>query len=100
MDISKNTNLTREQVIEIGKKFHLDNNLEGSCILDPNLLELDLSYPYKFESTNYKGSTLWFLLVKYPPNNFLFDYYTLVISDSDAKVVFYLDANGHPKFFD
>lgn len=99
MNVIKDTNLTREQVIEIGKKFHSDNNLEGSCILDPNRLELDLSYPYEFKNKNYKGYTLWFLLVKYPPNNFLFDYYTLVISDSDKKVVFYLDANGHPKFF-
>ena len=94
------TNLTREQVIEIGKNFHSKNKLEGECVLDSNLLKLELSYPYEFENMNYKGSTLWFMLVKYPPNNFLFEDYTLVISDSDAKVVFYLDVNGHPKFFD
>lgn len=39
------------------------------------------------------------MLVKYPPNNFLFEDYTLVISDKEAKVVFYLDVNGHPRFF-
>ena len=99
MKTTKHTILTKEQVIEIGKNFHSKNKLEGECVLDSNLLQLVFSYPYEFENMNYKGSTLWFMLVKYPPNNFLFEDYTLVISDSDAKVVFYLDVNGHPRFF-
>ena len=99
MTMKKKTNLSPLQVIEIGKNFHSNNKLEGECVLDPNLLRLEHSYPYEFEKMDYKGSTLWFMLVKYPPNNFLFEDYTLVISDKEAKVIFYLDVNGHPRFF-
>ena len=99
MTMKKKTNLSPLQVIEIGKNFHSNNKLEGECVLDPNLLRLEHSYPYEFEKMDYKGSTIWFMLVKYLPNNFLFEDYTLVISDKEAKVVFYLDVNGHPRFF-
>lgn len=99
VEITVDTILTPKEVIEIAKKYHKEHELDGTVNDQINSLFFDEAYTFKIDPENRENDDIrpaWRVTVDLPPNPFLFEDYTLIVSDRDKAVMDILDANGHP----
>ena len=93
--------LKPEEAIEIAKNYHKVNELEGVVNEDIRWLFFDEEYTFRVDLNNRENDdkrSAWRVKVDLPPNPFLHENYTLIVSDKDRKVMGMLDPNGHPVF--
>ncbi len=98
-EITVGTVLTPEEAIEIAKKYHKENELDGEINEQIKRLRFDEAYTFKVDMINRDNDDIrpaWRVTVDLPPNPFLFEDYTLIVSDRDKAVMDMLDPNGHP----
>lgn len=91
--------LTPEEAIEIAKKYHQEHELDGTVNEQIENLFFDEAYTFELDKENRDNDNIrpaWRVTVDLPPNPFLFEDYTLIVSDRDQAVMGILDANGHP----
>ena len=91
--------LKPEEAIEIAKQYHKDLKLEGVINEDIRRLFFDEEYTFRVDLNNRENDdkrSAWRVKVDLPPNPFLHENYTLIVSDKDRKVMGMLDPNGHP----
>ncbi|WP_107924621.1 hypothetical protein [Lysinibacillus parviboronicapiens] len=87
-EITINTVLMPNEVIEIAKKYHQELELDGTVNEQIESLFFDEAYD-DMESA-------WRVKVDLSPNPFLFEDYTIIVSDRDKEVMGMLDVNGQP----
>ncbi|WP_342439381.1 hypothetical protein NSS79_10965 [Paenibacillus sp. FSL L8-0436] len=90
---------TPEEAIEIAKKYHQEHELDGTVDEQIESLFFDEAYTFKVDLENRENDDIrpaWRVTVDLPPNPFLFEDYTLIVSDRDKAVMGMLDPNGHP----
>ena len=100
-EITISVSLKPEEVIKIAKDYHEINKLEGNVNEDFGQLFFDEEYTFKIDLNNRKNDdkrSAWRVKVNLPENSFLYEDYTLIVSDKDRKVMGMLDPNGHPVF--
>ena len=100
-EITISVSLKPEEVIKIAKDYHEINILEGNVNEDFGQLFFDEEYTFKIDLNNRKNDdkrSAWRVKVNLPENSFLYEDYTLIVSDKDRKVMGMLDPNGHPVF--
>ena len=98
-EIMIETVLTPEEAIAIAKKYHEENKEEGIVSEEIERLYFDEGYTFKRDENNRENDDIrpaWRVTVDLPPNPFLFEDYTLIISDRDRKVMGMLGQNGQP----
>lgn len=98
-EITVETVLTPEEAIAIAKKYHKENKEEGIVSEEIERLYFDEAYTFGINEEDRDNDDIrpaWRVTVDLPPNPFLFEDYTLIVSDRDKKVLGILDANGHP----
>ncbi|TKI67231.1 hypothetical protein FC756_13435 [Lysinibacillus mangiferihumi] len=98
-EITVDTVLTPEEAIEIAKKYHQEKELDGVVNEQIEDLFFDEAYTFKVDIINRDNDDIrpaWRVTVDLPPNPFLFEDYTLIVSDRDEAVMGMLDVNGHP----
>ncbi|GIP59736.1 hypothetical protein [Paenibacillus woosongensis] len=98
-EITIDTVLTPEQAIEIAKKYHQDHELDGTVNEQIENLFFDEAYTFKIDPEDRDNDDIrpaWRVTVDLQPNRFLFEDYTLIVSDRDKVVMGMLDSNGHP----
>ncbi|TKJ84381.1 hypothetical protein PaeCFBP13512_21645 [Paenibacillus sp. CFBP13512] len=98
-EITMDTVLTPEEAIAIAKKYHEENKEEGIVSEEIERLYFDEGYTFKRDENNRENDDIrpaWRVTVDLPPNPFLFEDYTLIISDRDRKVMGMLGQNGQP----
>ena len=98
-EITISVSLKPEEVIKIAKDYHEINKLEGNVNEDFGQLFFDEEYTFKIDLNNRKNDdkrSAWRVKVNLPENSFLYEDYTLIVSDKDRKVMGMLDPNGHP----
>ncbi|WP_438496021.1 hypothetical protein [Paenibacillus sp. IHBB 3054] len=90
---------TPEEAIEIAKKYHQEHELDGTVNEQIESLFFDEAYTFKVDLENRENDDIrpaWRVTVDLPPNPFLFEDYTIIVSDRDKAVMGMLDPNGHP----
>ncbi|MFD1991970.1 PepSY domain-containing protein [Paenibacillus nicotianae] len=98
-EITMDTVLTPEEAIAIAKKYHEENKEEGIVSEEIERLYFDEGYTFKRDENNRENDDIrpaWRVTVDLPPNPFLFEDYTLIVSDRDRKVMGMLGQNGQP----
>lgn len=98
-EITVETVLTPEEAIAIAKKYHEENKEEGIVSEEIERLYFDEGYTFKRDENNRENDDIrpaWRVTVDLPPNPFLFEDYTLIVSDRDRKVMGMLGQNGQP----
>ncbi|MDQ1232535.1 hypothetical protein QE450_000033 [Paenibacillus sp. SORGH_AS306] len=98
-EITMDTVLKPEEAIEIAKKYHKENKEEGIVNEQIERLYFDEGYTFKRDRENRENDDIrpaWRVTVDLPPNPFLFEDYTLIVSDRDRKVMGMLGQNGQP----
>lgn len=98
-EITVDTVLKPEEAIEIAKKYHKENKEEGIVSEEIERLYFDEGYTFKRDRENRENDDIrpaWRVTVDLPPNPFLFEDYTLIVSDRDRKVMGMLGQNGQP----
>lgn len=98
-EITVETVLTPEEAIAIAKKYHEENKEEGIVSEQIERLYFDEGYTFKRDRENRENDDIrpaWRVTVDLPPNPFLFEDYTLIVSDRDRKVMGMLGQNGQP----
>lgn len=98
-EITIDTVLTPEQAIEIAKKYHQEHELDGTVNEQIENLFFDEAYTFKIDPEDRDNDDIrpaWRVTVDLQPNRFLFEDYTLIVSDRDKVVMGMLDVNGHP----
>ena len=98
-EIMIETVLTPEEAIAIAKKYHEENKEEGIVSEEIERLYFDEGYTFKRDENNRENDDIrpaWRVTVDLPPNPFLFEDYTLIVSDRDRKVMGMLGQNGQP----
>jgi len=98
-EIMIETVLTPEEAIAIAKKYHEENKEEGIVSEQIERLYFDEGYTFKRDENNRENDDIrpaWRVTVDLPPNPFLFEDYTLIVSDRDRKVMGMLGQNGQP----
>lgn len=91
--------LTPEEAIEIAKKYHQEHEFDGMVNEQIENLFFDEAYTFKVDTENRENDDIrpaWRVTVDLQPNPFLFEEYTLIVSDRDKAVMGMLDPNGHP----
>ncbi|TGV30855.1 hypothetical protein EN829_035360 [Mesorhizobium sp. M00.F.Ca.ET.186.01.1.1] len=91
--------LTPKEVIEIAKKYHQEHELDGTVNEQIESLYFDEAYTFKVDPENRDNDDIrpaWRVTVDLQSNPFLFEDYTLIVSDRDKAVMGMLDVNGHP----
>lgn len=87
-EITVDTLLSPEEAIEIAKDYHKINKLDGLVNVQIENILFDEAYN--------DIEPAWRITVDLLPNPFLFEDYTLIVSDQNKVVIGILDANGHP----
>lgn len=98
-EITVNTVLTPKEAIEIAKRYHKEHELDGKVNEQIDNLFFDEAYTFEVDLENRENDDIrpaWRVPVDLPPNPFLFEDYTLIVSDKDKAVMGMVDANGHP----
>lgn len=98
-EITVDTVLTPEKAIEIAKTYHQEHELDGTVSEQIESLFFDEAYTFKVDMEDREKDDIrpaWRVTVDLPPNPFLFEDYTLIVSDRDKAVMGMLDVNGHP----
>ncbi|GIO43398.1 hypothetical protein [Paenibacillus apis] len=98
-EITIETVLAPMEVIKIAKQYHQENELEGTINEQIENLFFDEAYTFKVDPENRENDDIrpaWRVNVDLQPNPFLFEEYTLIVSDRDKAVMGMLDPNGHP----
>lgn len=98
-EITLDVVLTPEQAIEIAKKYHQEHEFDGTVNEQIENLFFDEAYTFKVDPENRENDDIrpaWRVNVDLQPNPFLFEEYTLIVSDRDKAVMGMLDPNGHP----
>ncbi|WP_018753577.1 hypothetical protein [Paenibacillus sanguinis] len=98
-EITLDVVLTPEQAIEIAKQYHQEHELEGTVNEQIENLFFDEAFTFKVDPENRENDDIrpaWRVNVDLQPNPFLFEEYTLIVSDRDKAVMGMLDPNGHP----
>lgn len=91
--------LSPEEAIEIAKRYHEEYKLDGTVNEQIDSLLFDEAYTFKADKGNEGKADIrpaWRVTVDLPENPYLFEDYTIIVSDQDKKVMGMLDANGHP----
>lgn len=102
-EITVDVMLKPQEAIEVAKRYHKENKLDGAVNEDIHHLFFDEAYTFKIDKENRNNDDIrpaWRILVDLPENRFLLEDYTLIVSDRDKKVMGMLDPNGHPVFKD
>lgn len=100
-EITIETVLTPQEAIEIAKKYHQEHEMDGMVNEQIENLYFDEAYTFKIDPENRDNDDIrpaWRVTVDLPPNPYLFEDYTLIVSDRDKAVMGMLDVNGHPVF--
>lgn len=111
-EITSKTFLQPNEVIEIAKKYHKEKGLDGIVNEDIQKLEFDEEYTFRTvsqdESDRYEFKLVlkdkkdngkrpsWRVQVDLLPNRFFDEFYTIIISDPDKKVMDMLDPSMQP----
>lgn len=98
-EITIDTVLKPEEVIQIAKKYHKEKKMDGTVNEEIENLQFDEGYTFKRDRENRENDDIrpaWRVTVDLPPNPFLFEDYTLIVSDRDRKVMGMLGQNGQP----
>ena len=93
-EISVDIVLTPKDVIEIAKKYHKNHKLDGTVNEQIESLFFDEAYTFKVNTENRDNDDIrpaWRVTVDLQPNPFLFEDYTLIVSDRDKAVMGMLD---------
>lgn len=73
--------------------------MDGTVNEQIESLFFDEAYTFKVDLENRENDDIrpaWRVTVDLPPNPFLFEDYTIMVSDRDKAVMGMLDPNGHP----
>lgn len=99
-DIKVETILTPEEVIKVAKEYHKKSKSDGIVNEDiENRLFYDEAYTFEINKEDRSKDIIkpaWRVQVDLPPNPFLMEDFTFIVSDQDKKVMDMLDPNGHP----
>ncbi|MFD2698984.1 hypothetical protein ACFSVM_00750 [Paenibacillus shunpengii] len=98
-EITVNTVLTPREAIDLAKRYHQEHGLDGTVDERTESLLFDEAYTFRINPDDRENDDIrpaWRVTVDLEPNPFLFEDYTLIVSDPDKTVMGMLDANGHP----
>ncbi|MFD1136555.1 hypothetical protein [Paenibacillus urinalis] len=98
-EITVDTVLTPGEAIDIAKRYHQEHGLDGTVDERIESLLFDEAYTFRINPDDRENDDIrpaWRVTVDLEPNPFLFEDYTLIVSDPDKAVMGMLDANGHP----
>ncbi|MGO2961375.1 MAG: hypothetical protein ACTIDE_02070 [Carnobacterium maltaromaticum] len=90
--------LQPEEAIQIAKEYHKREKMEGVVNINLDSILFDEAYTFKINNNEDDIRSVWRIQVDLPPNDFLMEDYTLIVSDKDKKVLGVIDPNGHPIF--
>lgn len=90
--------LKPEEAIKIAKEYHKREKMEGVVNINLDSILFDEAYTFKINNNEDDIRSVWRIQVDLPPNDFLMEDYTLIVSDKDKKVLGVIDPNGHPIF--
>lgn len=90
--------LQPEEAIQIAKEYHKREKIEGVVNINLDSILFDEAYTFKINNNEDDIRSVWRIQVDLPPNDFLMEDYTLIVSDKDKKVLGVIDPNGHPIF--
>lgn len=102
-EISIHVLLTPEEAIEIAENFHKKHGLDGTINKQIDNLLFDEAYTFKVDKENRENDDIrpaWRVIVDLQSSPYLFEDYTLIVSDRDKAVMGMLDVNGHPVSLD
>lgn len=90
--------LQPEEAIQIAKEYHKREKIEGVVNINLDSILFDEAYTFKINNKEDDIRSVLRIQVDLPPNDFLMEDYTLIVSDKDKKVLGVIDPNGHPIF--
>ena len=93
-EVTTDTILSVERVIDIAVKYHKIKQLEGTVNTDIKTVLYDEAYTF-YEENNLVCPA-WRVRIDLEPNPFLFEDYTFVVADSNRILINVLNSNGHP----
>jgi len=93
-EVTTDTILSVEQVIDMAVKYHKIKQLEGTVNTDIKTVLYDEEYTFYRE--NKLVCPAWRVRIDLEPNPFLFEDYTFVVADLNRILIDVLNSNGHP----